>query len=344
MQAPVVLILMHGPEPLIRPAYPTVAVPTSSQPAATSQTQISAAAGVPAPSTEQPSQLQHFAAASGALPKQHRPQGRQHVLAFAACASTWLLALLGLSELLLWRLGLRSKQLQRLDGLYLEQGEGQSATHWTHRSYLSSLQVSPSARLEVLLHHLANAAAVTVTAGAHCKQRCLPALLPTCGASAQPSSAAPVPSPHHLSPSPWRSTLQHILSLAGAGLRLAPGQLEHGPASGCTPAPGKAQQAAALHCRTAGPRPHTQHRHVVVFLRRDVSWASSMLQGLLPPGHRGHGWSHHMAPPTHPCVCLSPPFHHAVLPQALPERGRCSPLHGEALCCRCSSRMLKAAA
>ena len=229
MQAPVVLILMHGPEPLIRPAHPTVAVPTSSQPAATSQTQIFAAAGMP--STGQPSQLQRFAAALGALPKQHRPQGRQLVLAFAACASTWLLALLGLSELLLWRLGQRSKQLQRLDGLYLEREEEHSAPHWMHRSYSSSLQVSQSARLEVLLHQSASAAAVTVTAGALCKQRCLPAPVPACGASAQPSSAAPVPSPHHLSPSPWRSMFFRYLVQTVSSTRAAGTQAS----SGCIP-------------------------------------------------------------------------------------------------------------
>ena len=196
MQAPVVLILMHGPEPLILPAYPTIAVPTSSQPAATSQTQIFAAAGRPVPLTGQPSPLQRLAAASGALPLQYRLQGRQHVLTFAACASTWLVALLGLSELLLWRLEQRSKQLQRLDGLYLGQGEGQSAPHWMHRAYWSSLQVSSSARLEMLLRHAGDAATATVIAGAPPQAEVSPSK-----PHAQASSPAPAPSPHHLSTS-----------------------------------------------------------------------------------------------------------------------------------------------
>lgn len=144
MQAPVLLILTHGTESLSLPVQPTVAVPTICQPAATSQTQIFAAAGGAVALTG-PSPLQPSAAA---LPLQPRPRRRQHALAFAACAFTWLVALLGLSELLLWRLEQRSRRLQQLDGLYLGRGKGQSAPHWMHRSYWSSLQVSSRARLE----------------------------------------------------------------------------------------------------------------------------------------------------------------------------------------------------
>ena len=206
------LILMHGPEPLILPAYSTAAAPTSSQPAATSQTQIFAAAGRPVPPlTGRPSPLQRLAAAPVALPLQHRRQGRQHVLAFAACATAWLIALLGLSELLLWRLDQRSRRLQRPDGLYLGRGEGQSAPHWVHRSHWSNLQVSPSAGLgcfcamrPVLLPRPSQLVCPL-------KQRRLPAPVPTtCRASAQtpPHDPAPSPSTQHLN---LRSTCWHSL-------------------------------------------------------------------------------------------------------------------------------------